>query len=70
MPHKETALSADDKKWRAESDARTLAEAETITKDEARLKEAQSAAKRLAEESETEAESMATVAEKLYGNTD
>lgn len=36
--------SADDKEWRAESDMRTLAEAEEIRKDPKRLKAAQAKA--------------------------
>ncbi len=61
-------ISADDKKWKAESDARTLAEAEIIKKDENRVTAAQEAAKRLAEEAKKEAESMADVASTLFGD--
>jgi len=43
-------LSADEKKWKAESDARTIVEAAAIQADPERLKAAQEAAKRMAEE--------------------
>lgn len=42
--------SADDKEWRAESDMRTLAEAEEIRKDPKRLKAAQAKAREKIEE--------------------
>ena len=42
--------AADDKDWRAESDMRTLAEAEEIRKDPARLKAAQAKAREKIEE--------------------
>ncbi len=56
------AISADDKKWRAESDARTLADAEAIKADKARFSAAQAAAKRMLEEQETKAMAMHKVA--------
>lgn len=40
----EVTMSADEKKWRAESDARTLADAEDIKSDADRLAAAQAAA--------------------------
>ena len=40
----------EEKNWRAEADARTLAEAHVIKQDDARLKAAQKAADRLAKE--------------------
>lgn len=42
--------SSDDKEWRAESDMRTLAEAEEIRKDPKRLKAAQAKAREKIEE--------------------
>ncbi len=57
-----SALSADEKRWRAESDARTLAESNVISTDSARLKAAQAAAKRMAVEQERQASSMQKVA--------
>lgn len=42
--------SAEDKEWRAESDMRTLAEAEQIRKDPKRLKAAQAKAREKIEE--------------------
>ncbi|HBR34522.1 MAG TPA: hypothetical protein DD734_07805 [Firmicutes bacterium] len=56
------SISADEKRWRAESDARALAEANVITGDSARLKAAQAAAKRMAEEQVKQAKSMQKVA--------
>lgn len=45
----------DDKKWRAESDARTIAEAAAIKKDPKRWKAAKTAAKGLAKQQEDQA---------------
>jgi len=47
-----------EEKWMAESDARTLAEADVIRNDEKRLGKAQEAAKRLAEEAQEQADAM------------
>ncbi len=55
-------ISADEKRWRAESDARTLAEAERIKNDRPRLDSAQAAAKRMAEEEAEAAKAMRKVA--------
>ena len=51
-----------DKKWEAESDARTLADAEAIKMDKARFKRARDAAKRLSTEKNREAMGMERVA--------
>ena len=59
-------MSADEKKWRADNDARTLAEAEVIQKDKARLKAAKAAAKSMADEKRREATAMTNVAGALY----
>lgn len=61
-------LSVDEKKWKAESDARALAEAEVIKKDEGRFTAAQEAAKGLAKDSKKEAEAMNDVASILFGD--
>lgn len=45
----------DEEKWRAESDARTLADAHTITQDAERHKKALEAASRLKDETERQA---------------
>ena len=66
MPHDEAPLSAEDKKYKAESDARSLAEAEEIKGDKARFDAAQEAAKYLAEEKKEEANAMDSVAETLF----
>ena len=57
-----------DKKWQAESDARTLMDAKVILKDKKRLTAAQSAAKKLASEKIKEADAMNAVAEKLHSD--
>lgn len=57
-----SALSADEKRWRAESDARTLAESNVISTDSARLKAAQAAAKRMAAEQIKQANAIQKVA--------
>lgn len=64
----DVALSADDKKWKAESDARTLSEAEIIKGDKSRLEAAQGAATSLAKESTKEAEAMTDVASTLFND--
>ncbi len=59
---KRPKLSADEKKWRAQDDARTLAEAEAIKADEERLKAAQAAAKSMADEAQVKARAMTKIA--------
>lgn len=59
MPHIPT--SVDDKRWQAESDARTLSEATIIRDDEERLDAAKIAADRLAEEERERAEALEKV---------
>ena len=44
------ALTAEEKKWQAENDAHTLADASVIKKDKTRLKNAVVAAKRMSTE--------------------
>lgn len=58
------AQTASDKKWQAENDARTLAEAETIKQDPNRLKPAQDAAQKMVDQKRDEANAMAKVAGK------
>lgn len=50
--------------WQAEDDARTLAQAEVIKQDKARLEKAQSAAEKIAAEERERAKAMAKVAGK------
>jgi membrane protein involved in colicin uptake len=57
-------MSAEEKRWRAEEDARTLAEAEVIKKDSARLKAAQQAAAKMAKEAADRAAGMSKIASK------
>lgn len=59
-----TPISADEKRWRAENDAYTLAEAQTISKDPIRMKAATEAAARMAEEQRKKANAMSSVAKK------
>lgn len=53
---------AQDKKWEAESDARTLAEAHAIKADKTRMKKASIAAKGMLEEKKNEVKGLAKVA--------
>ena len=54
----------EDRDWEAESDARTLADAESIKNDPGRAVKAMKAAKKLAKECAQDAEAMALVAGK------
>lgn len=61
-------LNAEEKRWRAQEDARTLAEAENIKLDDKRMSAAKDAAKRIAEEEMDRAKAMNKVASgKLAG---
>ncbi len=64
----EIPLSANEKRWQAESDAHTLAEAERIKEDKSRLDAAAEAAKRMAEEETERAKAMRKVAGRGSGN--
>lgn len=55
-------LSAMDKEWQRENDARTLAEAEVIKSTPARLKGAVTEAKKMAKKSEQDVKAMKRVA--------
>lgn len=55
-------MSAEEKDWQAESDARTLVEAEVIRSDPERLKAAQEKAKKMADEKKRESEAMSRLA--------
>ena len=57
-----TNMTAQDKKWRAEEDARTLAEAEVVKRDTIRMKAATNAAKKMADEQKVRAASLRKVA--------
>lgn len=59
-------MSADEKKWQAESDARTLAESEVIRGDEARMKAAQEAAASLAEDKQKELDGLRAISSVKY----
>ena len=55
------ALQDDEDKWKAESDAMTLADAEVIRGDEKRHGKAKEAGERLAKEAEEHAKAMRTI---------
>jgi len=57
-------ISTDEKRWREEDDARTLAEAERIKNDPGRLSGAKTAAKRMVEEDKERIQAMSKVAGK------
>jgi len=57
-------LTADDKRWQAESDARTLMDSQVISSDKRRLSAAIKAAKRMAKEKAAESKAMDGVAKK------
>lgn len=61
--------SAEDLKWRARSDARTLAEAEEIKADRQRMALAQKEAKSMVEERQSELKNMSKVAGKQIAPT-
>jgi hypothetical protein len=58
------AIPAQEKKWRAESDAHTLAEAKTITSDKSRHQAAVKMAGTMANEKMNQAKAMKAVASK------
>ena len=57
-------ISADEKRWQAEGDANTLAEAEVIKGDKGRSKAAKGAAKKMSEEATKRAKAFSNVAGK------
>lgn len=61
------AMTKSDKKWQAESDARTLMEADVIKVDSTRLRAAANAAKLMKKEKQDEAKAMAKVAKLKKG---
>jgi hypothetical protein len=62
-------LSAQEKKWQAQDDARTLAMAEAIKNDTARMRAAKREAKKMAEEQEQQAMAMKTIAQQTINKT-
>lgn len=63
MALREKAMELDEKRWRQEDDARTLARAEEIKKDAARLRGAKAAARRIVQEQNKSVEALKKVAE-------
>jgi hypothetical protein len=77
MGSKVSTSDFDEEKWRAESDARTLAEAHAISEDPDRMKKATKAAKDLADEMQKRAkeagdsaDAMQMLASKMYPTMD
>ena len=64
MPISRSEMSADDKRFQAESDARAMAEAQVIQGDKPRMKAAQGAAKKMATEATEKAQAMNRVAKR------
>ena len=62
MAMDQVALSKEEKRWRAENDAQSLAEAQRIVEDKGRLKMAKGAAKKMADDALKRAQSLASVA--------
>ena len=60
-----TDMEAEEKKWQAENDARTLAEADVINNDPERLEAAQKAAKKMLDEQKRQAEAMERVVDEV-----
>lgn len=58
------SITKSEKQYQAESDARTLSDAEVIKGDPARLKAAQTAAKKMASEAQDKARAMTRIAGK------
>ena len=63
------ALNVDERRWRAENDARILADAIKIQRDPTRMNEAIQAANRMAEEKKEEASAMINVARRGQFNS-
>ena len=59
-----TSLTKEDKRWRAQNDARTLAEAETILGDKNRRSAAASEAKKMAKEVVKQVKTLNKIAKK------
>jgi hypothetical protein len=62
MPKYGPEMVAEEEKWQAEDDARTLMRSEEVRKDSKRHKKAQEAADRMLKEKISEAESLSKVA--------
>lgn len=64
-----STLSKDEKRWRAESDAQTLAEAQRIAEDKGRLNLAKGAAQKMADDALKRARSLTNVAKTPVAKT-
>jgi hypothetical protein len=67
MPPTEPKLTAREKRWQAEDDARTLATSEVVRNDPARLVRAKNAARRIAKQEKEAAQAMTHVATNVKG---
>ncbi len=70
MSISEAPMTANDRRWREESDARTLAEAKVISNDVERMEGAKNAATRMAEDLSKDAKAMRGVSNRGKKNTD
>jgi hypothetical protein len=61
-------ITEEEKRWRAEEDARILAEAKVIQSDQQRLEAARAEAQRMADEKQKEAKAMRSVAGRKPAN--
>lgn len=64
MGKKNQVVSCDDDRWRAESDARILADSEEIKSDQKRLDKAIAASRKMAEEKAKELKAMVKISRK------
>jgi len=65
-----SAMTADDKKWEAESDARTIVEAAVITGDPARLAAAKKVSKKMSKDKAEEAKALKGLVDGVYDHAD
>ena len=69
MAQTKAQMTKQEKEWRAQDDARTLATAEVVRNDPTRLSAAKVAARRMAEEEKDQAKAMTRVANMRKTNT-
>lgn len=67
MANNEPKLTAREKRWQAEDDARTLANAEVVRNDPSRLVRAKNAARRIAKHEKEQAQAMTHVVNNVKG---
>jgi hypothetical protein len=67
MPTEQSKLTAREKRWQSEDDARTLANSEVVRNDPTRLIRAKNAARRIAKHEKEQAEAMTHVVNTVKG---